>query len=329
MGDWYETDFLSHLHIEGGEPVVMILMRQKQHSRHKSHACCNPYDKYEAFGLPVHGKYNEYGSVTDIKNTADIIKYLNTTDLHRQLRMHGLKDQEKVEVSEENLEDFLESVGQEDVYSENGELITRMFINERLYNLLIDNYKSRASRRDNCTYEELFDRKCMRFLESIPEAIKNTHVYQPMRIQMPPGLTGPDDLSREEQYFHGLAQPDFSGTLEEFHSVWLSDFMKHDDIVRYLLEQMYKHEDVRETYLGYLKELVFFQYVLESMRSGYLVTSGTGGALREMLLQKILAEYILTRCNEYVADWREENIDDGTDDQILSDEVTGILWLRH
>jgi hypothetical protein len=135
-------------------------------------------------------------------------------------------------------------------------------------------------------------------------------------------------MSREEQYFHGLAVPNFSNTLEEFHSAWLSDFMKNDDIVKYLLEQMYKNEALRETYLEYLKELVFFNYVLESMRSGYLVTSGTGGELREMLLQKLLAEYILTRCNEYVTNWREESIDDLTDEQILSDEVTDILWLR-
>ncbi len=323
MGDWYETDFLSHLHIEGGEPVVMILMRQQQYSRHKSHACCNPYDKYEAFGLPIHGKYNEYGSVTDIKNTDDIIKYLNTVELYDSEYEDEDEERKKIKVSEENLEDFLESVCQEDIYSEQGELITRMFINERLYNLLIDNYKSRASRRDNCTYEELFDRKCMHFLESIPEAIKNTHVCQ-SRVQ-----TTEPDLSREEQYFRGLAYPNFSNTLEEFHSAWLSDFMKRDDIVRYLLEQMYRDEAVKETYLGYLKELVFFQYVLESMRSGYLVTSGTGGDLREMLLQKILAEYILTRCNEYVKNWREESIDDSTDNQILSDEVTAILWLRH
>lgn len=312
MGDWYETDFLSHLHIEGKEPVVMILMRQNQNSYHKSHACCNSYSKYEAFGLPIHGKYNEYGSVTDIKNTDDIIKYLNTIELYNS----DDEDREKIKVSEENLEDFLENVGQEEVYSEYGELITRMFINERLYNLLIDNYKSRT-REDNGhinTYEKLFERKCMRFLKSIPEDIENARIF--------------GDEPRTEQYFHGLAVPNFSNKLEEFHSAWLSDFMRNDDIIKYLLEQMYKNEDVRETYLEYLKELVFFQYVLDSMRSGYLVISGTGGDIREMLLQKLLAEYILTRCNEYVTNWREENIDDLTDEQILSDEVTDILWLR-
>lgn len=321
MDDWYESDFLSHLHIESKEPVVMILMRQETHSYHKSHACCNSYDKYEAFGLPIHGKYNDYGSVIDIKNADDIIKYLNTTELYNS----DDENREKIKVSEETLEDFLESVGQEEIYSEHGELITRMFINERLYNLLIDNYKSRT-REDNGhinTYEKLFDRKCMRFLQSIPEAIENARIFQ-STCQ----TTLSNNMSREEQYFHGLAVPSFDNKLEEFHSAWLSNFMRHDDIVRYLLEQMYKNEGVRETYLEYLKELVFFQYVLDSMRSGYLVTSGTGRDLREMLLQKLLAEYILTRCNEYVTNWREENIDDLTDEQILSDEVADILWLR-
>lgn len=321
MGDWYETDFLSHLHIEKNERVVMILLTERKHAYHKSHACCNIFDKYEVLGLPIHGRYNERGGLTAIKNVADVVNYLKTVNLQygrmsNTMKVEGRKP-EKVKVTQKNLGKLLMDITQEEVYTQDNEIVTRMFINERLYNILIDNYKARTDEYNGHinTYEKLFERKCKRFIKSIPESIEQAKTF--------------GDMPREEQYFYGLAVPNFRDKLEDFRSAWLSDFMKYEDVVKYLLEQMYHNEESYDKNLEYLKELVFFSYVLESMRSGYLVTSGSGGDMREMLLQKLLAEYIITRCEEYVTDWRKESRDKLTDEQILSDEVSDILMLRH
>ncbi len=316
MGTWYETDFLSHLHIEEGENAVMILLKQRNQYCHESHACSNVYDKYDVFGLPIHGKYNGIGGLTDIKDKKHIVEFLNAKKLVYQIDKSSsfpiyLKE------TEDNFKDFFSHLVHEEIYTSRKELITRILINEELYDLLINDYKARIDKynMDGYTYEQIFDVRCNNFLESIPEKIKKAKIYD-------------DQKTQEECYFEGYSIPCFDDDLKDFHSICVSSSIQKDDVISYLLERAYKEKESKDIYLRYIKEIVFFYYVIDSMRSGYLCVSGIGSEMREMYLQKLLAEYILKRCNEYVAEYRKENTESVTDKDILYDEVSEIMWLR-
>lgn len=312
MGCWYETDFLSHLHIEKDEDIVMILVRQKNSSRHKVGKCCNPYDICEPFGLPVHGKYDETGAVTEVKNVDDVLDFLN--QFKYEVDEHSA-DALSFPFTNENLADFLYAVSVEDI-SVNKELISCMYINERLYNILIDDYKNRTRTNDGhtYTYEKLLENCCDRFLDGIKSGIESSISAGCFK-----------DMAPEECFF----RYDFRDYFNDFPGLRISDFVSNKDIIRYLMERVYKDKKFKTKYIEYVKEVIIFNWVLESMRSGYLCVSGSGGNTREMKLQKLLAEYILTRCDEEVARYREENICDesDTDDRILSDAITDVLWL--
>ena len=89
----------------------------------------------------------------------------------------------------------------------------------------------------------------------------------------------------------------------------------------YLLDKLYENWD--EKTLFYLTNIVLFDTVLSFMRSGYLVTSGLGSQNQEMYLQKILALFIFEYSNNYIEDYKKDNIldEDEKEEDLIKESI--------
>lgn len=65
MGYWNETCTLTNLPICYGEPTVAILLEQTPNVSHQN-GIVYPDDIFRPVGLPLYGKYNDYGNLEDV-----------------------------------------------------------------------------------------------------------------------------------------------------------------------------------------------------------------------------------------------------------------------
>lgn len=98
MGCWYGTDALTQLAIKGGNPVRLILLTPKKGADNKDFVCYSN-DLYDPYGLPIRGRYDDYGSIKNIK-----------MDVHARFLEHyfqSLYAEGKIELSK----DFRDDIG--------------------------------------------------------------------------------------------------------------------------------------------------------------------------------------------------------------------------
>ena len=83
MGCWNETDGLTQMPIEYGDPVRMFLLVENKHSFVRSGILYNSTDLWQPFGLPLRGIYDEYGGIVNIQQ--DIFSDLLLTSLKEKI----------------------------------------------------------------------------------------------------------------------------------------------------------------------------------------------------------------------------------------------------
>ena len=81
MGCWNETCYVSKLPIYSGEEVVLILLRKNDVNHEELPHTSYVYEKYVPFGLPIYGKYDDYGNIEEITNAGDVIEYLKDMEI--------------------------------------------------------------------------------------------------------------------------------------------------------------------------------------------------------------------------------------------------------
>jgi len=79
MGSWSGTCGLSNLSICEGDPVYLILLRANKEGAGGGGSFCHTVDNYSPIFVPIEGKYNDYGCITDIvegEHTKAILEFV-------------------------------------------------------------------------------------------------------------------------------------------------------------------------------------------------------------------------------------------------------------
>jgi len=299
MGCWNETCYISKLPILLGEEVVLILLREREYIYDKRPYTSYAYEKYVPFGLPIFGKYNEYGNIEDVTNASDVLEYLRCIDV---VNYEGNTLDTK-SLTKETLTEFTEKIYTEGEYFLKNELgknipLYGMMIKKELYNRILNHFKNRKCLSKNETYEEHIREKIKEF-DEIPK--KYAHIT--------------DEITRENLQ-------NFAINSIEATSILIPD--KPFDITSFLKNKIFKDKD--EKAIDYLIDIVVFSYCLKALRMGYYCISGAGSQSEEMLIHKEVAKFVLEQCDKKVKEYRELNkkycdINDkpATDEEILSD----------
>lgn len=82
MGCWNETCSLTNLPICWGEPTVAILLERNPHFSHND-GTIYPDDIFRPVGLPLYGKYDDYGNLEEVKThpwNQEFLQIANTKD---------------------------------------------------------------------------------------------------------------------------------------------------------------------------------------------------------------------------------------------------------
>ena len=87
VGSWNETCGITHLPIYEDDPVVVFFL-EKSSEKVAPGGVCHPVSVWAPFGLPVSGRYADYGNVEDVVkdwNTDLLLKTLYSGCIHAKL----------------------------------------------------------------------------------------------------------------------------------------------------------------------------------------------------------------------------------------------------
>ncbi len=284
MGCWYNTCYISKLPIFSDEDIVLILLRENKYRQSSPFTCC-PQDNFVPFGLPIYGKYDEYGGIEDITNKEDVLDYLNSVEIFHE------KD-EKIEFSLKNLEDNINHFLCDDYYYRNHETfykIEGLMVKRSLYDRLINHYKKRLD-WDGNTYEDVIKEKVF----DAAKKIKNDST-----------------LSESDKEF------DFKWKILNYLRIGNIDEDK--DIFPVLKRKIFEKDLEKDK--NYFLEILFFKLCLQALRMGYYCISGNGSQSIEMLIHREVANFILEETEKAIKDYKENNDDDATYQEILSEKL--------
>lgn len=308
MGCWNGTCELSKLPIICGDKMVTIMListgTQIEGLTYYSH------DKFVPLGYPIFGEYNDYGCMENIENIEEQMNFLKTLKIFKEEVDQDIMENIYIPYEVSDFESFLKELMVGDTYfvveykNYYGQYknINYITIHRKLYDDLINEMANRDTvSNDNKKYKE-----------KIIDKIKDEFDKKRERQEKLKTLKE-DDEEAAEYWFDNLTP--LSKTLGFVDSI--NPHMTYD----YLLDKLYENWD--EKTLFYLTNIVLFDTVLSFMRSGYLVTSGLGSQNQEMYLQKILALFIFEYSNNYIEDYKKDNIldEDEKEEDLIKESI--------
>ena len=293
MGCWNETCYISKLPIYSGEEIVLILLRKYKYADKTPHTCyvC---DSYVPFGLPIFGKYDDYGNIEDITNAEDVIEYLKNMEI---VDKDGIKVN-TARLDKETLSEFTSDVLCGHYFLKDDGMnipLFGMMVKKELYDILLSNYKLRKCYGEEITYEEHITSEIKKEIEKIEDLVK--------------------DIERKD-----IREKWIEKDLERISFIRISMLDESYDISPYLIKKYYKESSKKA--FDYLIDIIFFKLCLQALRMGYYCVSGLGSQSDEMQIHKEVANFILKQCAARVKYYREENEDNSiTSEEILSEYI--------
>ena len=169
MGCWNQTCSLTTLPITYGDEIVLIPLVENYNN---PIAGLTYYvnDNYEVFGLPIYGKYNDYGGIEDVNTHPSNIKFYTESQLFEYKTNRNHEDADLVEFNKENLDDFFSNYICEEVtytnYNHKCKNLSFMMVHKGLYNKLIEEMGNVIPYKQEKTLRELH---CKRIKNTIQE----------------------------------------------------------------------------------------------------------------------------------------------------------------
>lgn len=294
MGCWNETCYVSKLPIYSGEEVVLILLRKNDVSHEELPHTSYVYEKYVPFGLPIYGKYDDYGNIEEITNADDVIEYLKDMEITDNKG----DDVDMESLTSENLTEFTGNVlrGRYLLKEELGKdtPLFGMMVKKALYDRLLNHYKNRKCYKEEVTYEE--------------------HIRDEITSKIDEIIKEYEDVEKEgtKEFLQEMA-------LDRIYIARITGIDKYNDIIPVLRNKFFKEKDTKA--LDYLIDIIFFKLCLQALRMGYYCISGAGSQSREMLIHREVANFILEETEKAVKEYKENNDDDATYQEILSEKL--------
>ena len=281
MGCWNQTCSLTNLPITCGDSIVLIPLVQN-HDFALPGLTYYANDNYEIFGMPIFGRYDDYGGITDIVTCQTSINFLKETEmfLRNYDKYSDIDVNERVPFDENNLEKFLNDyICEEMLYIKNNTTydsternLNMMMIHRELYHKLIAEIGSLIPYKQTKTLREFWRERIVNTLNIVKEKQKEWEEY--------------DDLT----FFNKHVLP------KEFQKCCYIDLCTVDVTYQYMMKSLYNEFD--EGILEEFIDMLLFKYVLTRLRKGYLATSGAGSQAEDYYFHKIVSEWTLDFINQ-------------------------------
>lgn len=313
MGSWYNTCFMSHLPLMPGDDIAIFLLAPN-YKHEKDGLTCYPTDRYSPIGFPI---FAEYDDDTQFRNIREINEYMERylqefATVFTRKRHYGDIGEEDTFTFEKyvwtDLEQFVKGVvyGELWVDDRNGQKqrLEHTMVHTELYYNLIRNISHRVPYGQTETFETLMDRKILKTMEWLRE--EDEYI---------------SEIKLNSQVMAKLKEDgiEFAGFRKFTDKVPLDTFSRWDTLntmARYFIE-------ADDGYiLDHILNHILWNQVMHFSRYGYHCISGGGSQCQEMALQKIIAEFVIKKCDEREHESRCESYDE-YDGNVLEETI---LW---
>lgn len=184
MGCWNETCGVSNLSINHGDKVVLIILQEtwseaeiKQYGiEEDSSGMCYPDDLWNPRYLPIHGKYNDYGSIEKV--VEDLNTRVVVQDIKEYLVPKEVSYDKPVSKENANLKNILHWIERGNLRLgsiENNRVIGQMLVLEDIYNEVVN-----IGKFQNTGWRKLEDKELAPLLgphKSNYGELTDSHVY--------------------------------------------------------------------------------------------------------------------------------------------------------
>ena len=308
MGCWYSTCFMSHLPLMPGDDIAIFILAPN-YPDEKDGLACYPAERYMPLGFPIFAEYDDDVQVCNIRE----INEYTTRYLHEFAPVYVKKGSTLIhhtdvdievpsfkEYEWDDIEDFIRSVIYQELYVDdrNGKKkkLEHVMVHTGLYNALLNNMSNRIPYGQTETLCNLYYAKVLRTIEWLKKE---------------------DDWIKKVEMECGKPIPRFARFSDKIHLETFNRWNSLDKIVNYYLET----ED--DYIIDELVRHIMWAFVMNYSRYGYHCVSGGGSQCQEMMLQKIIAEFIVMKCNEREAEAAEDAVECGEplDDSVLEETL--------
>ena len=307
MGSWNETCYLSHLQILDNDNVkVMLVVQNKPDVR-----TCYIADSYVPLCLPFSGKYNEYGTLNDIIISDYTVEFLS------KLKMTIIeKDEESKEIETKyqfvDIYTLLKDLEREkDIYvykydNSGKSKLTYIYYHEELYNILVEDFKTREVYGHNETYYELL---CQKY-----EKVKNM-ILRYLELKK---IEDKNDDAFDEIF----------KLTDDIRNNLYSDNGYNYKFPFWCLMKKVLTEDNIDDFIKEYMDYILFNKSLSKGRYGYYCISGAGGQDREVRVQRLIAKFILEFSErKYDYEEEEDEQEEEYDDEHIYSQNETIFWI--
>lgn len=290
MGCYNGTCNVSHLPIFHGEEIVVIPLLKT--SRGGVYNTCNATDNFLPLGLPIFGKYNDYGGIeethTDVMNEVMLLnrEYFYETDEGLML----------LDNEYDNFDDFVSEVicGNGIIYTKHANSfyhedafmeINYFMVHKELYEKMIAEIGNRIPYSKEDTYRNLLIHKFNERLNEEKEEIKNIDTLK----------TDIESVNNKIEFIKSMQKKE--STIEISKNIFGFGNMVQNETWDYLSHCILMTEKSDEL-IELAVDMFLFKIALSFARTGYLCTSGRGSQSNETKMQCLIAEFILQHSKE-------------------------------
>jgi hypothetical protein len=297
---------MSHLPLMPGDDIRIFILAPNYPDQ-KDGLTCYPNDRYTPIGFPI---FAEYDDDVQVRNIREINEY-NNRYFHEFATVYVKKNYSMMVNDEEQLffekyewtdtEEFVRDVIYGQLYVDRDGKKMRLehvMVHGKLYHNLIKNISNRIPYGQTETFGNLMERKILKTIEWLKEddeaiaALKSNEKLMAMFGE------------------RGITLPCFKRFTDRIHIDQFTRWNSLDKMARYLIET----DDycIFDDILNY----IIWNQVMHYSRYGYHCISGGGSQCQEMMLQKVIADFVLEKCSE-----RELDVEDDFDGNVLEETL--------
>ena len=296
MGCWNETCYMSNLPIRWGNKVAFFVLAPSSNQRLME--TCYPEDNFVPLCFPIIGEYDDYGRIENFTMNPYMELYLKTfTKLYTIHHTSG-GEKEIVDYQYTSAEDFIQELCGHSLLVDaamSKEKIPLEFVmmHYELYQILLEDMGNRIPYGKNENLKTLHRKRTIEVLKTIDE--KRTTF---------------NDARFEKQFGDMWAKQHFN-FCDEYH-------FSHEYRWRSLNAMADQYLDTQdETIIDDMVNYILWYQVMMYSRKGYHCYSGGGCQSEEYMIHKIIANFILKKCEE-----RRNDEDEGyLPESVLSETI--------
>jgi hypothetical protein len=280
MGCWNETCGLTQLPIIAGDRAVLLFLVPR--NQPSDGIFYHPHDLYKIIGLPLRGKYNDYGCIEDIDDTPAsqaVLEYFQnmkkegivTTDIPKH---------EKV-ITFKNLDSLVKLIERGYVRYGSDRIIAQMMFHEKAYNAITADVHERVPTNSEEIKGYLVLQDALRW-------------YNRKLEKKGSGFPGDKDFFAKYVLSSMNFPRSFKDYLIDDGEYWLN-------IIR---------SQKRKNLIAHMIGLLDLLLAMSLMRKMFLPQTGKGSQNSEMYLHTILANFVIDHHKKNKTEWLKYNGDD-------------------